>query len=160
MNNYGIRGKDSMDVISLNILLEYLYKRFVVTFLLCLVGAFIKESTVTGKISFTKILSSTIFSSVLICVLMDYVEVPFSLFAAITILVGMWSSSLIKLFLNLKFIQSLGKTLIKNISGPAAKVLERMAEEAENIEEKLEREAKRNAEKEKEEKEKDDDSLK
>ena len=131
-----------MDVISLNILLEYLYKRFVVTFLLCLVGAFIKESTVSGKMNFLSVLSSTIFSSVLICTLIEYIKVPFSLYAAITLLVGMWSSSLIKLFLNLKFVQSLMKVLVKNISGPASKVLGRMAEEVEEFGEKLEKESK------------------
>ena len=122
-----------MDVVSINILLEYLYKRYIVTFLLCLVGAFIKESTLSTakvkKISVLRILSPSIFSSVLICALSDYIKVPFSVYTGICVLTGMWSYPVLKLFMSIKFIQKILKAVIANITGPLGKALTDISED-------------------------------
>lgn len=122
-----------MDPVSINILLEYLYKRYIVTFLLCLVGAFIKESTMSTakvkKISILKILSPSIFSSVLICALSDYMKVPFGVYMGICIVTGMWGSSLVKLFLNAKFIKHLLTTGLARLGGTLGRKLSDMSEE-------------------------------
>lgn len=122
-----------MDPVSINILLEYLYKRYIVTFLLCLVGAFIKESTMSTakvkKISILKILSPSIFSSVLICALSDYMKVPFGVYTGICIVTGMWGSSLVKLFLNIKFIKYLVTTGLAKLGGTLGRKLSDMSEE-------------------------------
>lgn len=127
-----------MDAVSVNILLEYLYKRYIVTFLLCLVGAFIKESTMSTakvkKISISRILSPSIFSSVLICALSDYMKVPFGVYTGICILAGMWSYPLVKLFLNVKFIQHVIKSGLAKLGGSLGKKLSEISEEYYNEE--------------------------
>ena len=122
-----------MDAVSVNILLEYLYKRYIVTFLLCLVGAFIKESTMSTakvkKISILKILSPSIFSSVLICALSDYMKVPFGVYTGICIVTGMWSYPLVKLFLSIKFIKQILRAALANIGGALGRKLTDISED-------------------------------
>lgn len=129
-----------MDIISINILLEYLYKKFAVTFVLCLMGAFLKQSTLStkkvNKIRIADIFSPTIFSTILICAISDYLKVSFSVYTVICLLIGMWGSTLFKLFLNAEFMKRLVKIFLKNISGPLAKGAKELAEELEEEEQK------------------------
>lgn len=128
-----------MDIISVNILLEYLYKKFAVTFILCLMGAFLKQSTLStkkvNKLKLIEIISPTIFSTILICAISDYLKVSFSMYAAMCLLIGMWSSVLIKVFLNLKFIKKFVAIIFKNVSGPLAKFAKYSDDLLEDIEE-------------------------
>ena len=73
-----------MDLISFTVLLEYLYKKFIVTFILCLIGSFIRESlggsTKITQISPTRITGSAVFGSIIMCALLEYIKVPFSIY--------------------------------------------------------------------------------
>lgn len=122
-----------MDAISLNMLLEYLYKKFAVTFVLILMGSFLKQSTLStkrvNKINIASVISPTIFSSVLLCAISEYLDIPFSLYAVISILVGMWSLKILRLFLDIKFIKKLTVIILKNISGPLNKYTNKLADD-------------------------------
>lgn len=129
-----------MDSIYLSLLLEYLYNKFAVTFILCLIGAFLKQSTLNSssrkvsKIKISSLLSPAIFSTILICAISEYLEVSFSVYAVICVLAGMWSSILLKLFLSISFIKKIVAMLLRNIAGPISKYSKEIAEELDDIE--------------------------
>lgn len=121
-----------MDIISFGILLEYLYKKFVVTFILCLIGAFIKETMNTAKLNklnATRTLASAVLASALMCALIDYVKIPFSIYAVITIVAGIWAPTLLKLIMNINFMKTLIKNIFKNMKDPVVKGLSSTIEE-------------------------------
>lgn len=110
-----------MDVISLSILLEYLYKKFMVTFVLCLIGAIIRESLNTvklTKIDIKKLLASVVLSSVIMCAIIDYVTIPFSIYAVVCVIFGIWSQTLIKLVMHTKFMTLVIARLFKKFKDP------------------------------------------
>lgn len=110
-----------MDVISLSILLEYLYKKFMVTFVLCLIGAIIRESLNTvklTKIDIKKLLASVVLSSVIMCAIIDYVMIPFSIYAVVCVIFGIWSQTLIKLVMHTKFMTLVIARLFKKFKDP------------------------------------------
>ena len=110
-----------MDVISLSILLEYLYKKFMVTFVLCLIGAIIRESLNTvklTKINIKKLLASVVLSSVIMCAIIDYVTIPFSIYAVVCVIFGIWSQTLIKLVMHTKFMTLVIARLFKKFKDP------------------------------------------
>ena len=77
-----------MDVITLSILLEFLYNKFMVTFILCFIGSIAREAFNAIKMSrmnIKKLLASTIVASFIICAVLDYVEIPFSIYTVICI---------------------------------------------------------------------------
>ena len=127
-----------MDGIYMSLLLEYLYKKFAVTFILCLIGAFLKQSTLNSrnakKIRLVSLFSPTIFSTILMCVVIDYIEMDFSLYAVVCVLVGMWSNILLKLFLDTKFIKKLVAIVLKKVSGPLSQYSEELMDEISNDE--------------------------
>ena len=74
-------------VITIDVLLEFLYNKFAVTFLVCLVGSFIRETLRSTKSKKSKMLdikrmvTSTVFSTFLMCACVEYVDLPFSVYA-------------------------------------------------------------------------------
>lgn len=124
-----------MDSIYVSLFLEYLYKKFAVTFILCLIGAFLKQSTLNSKkankIKLSSLFSPTIFSTILMCAVVDYIEMNFSIYAVVCVLVGMWSSILLKLFLDTKFIKKLVAIVLKKVSGPLSEYSDELIEEIE-----------------------------
>ena len=126
-----------MDAISVSILLEYLYKKFVVTFIMCLIGAFLRESVKTvkqTKLNTRKTLASAILASVLMCALFDYISIPFSIYTVLTIITGMWSHTLLNLLLNVKIMKVLLKNIFKNIKDPVMQGLSDTMEELDDEE--------------------------
>lgn len=126
-----------MDAISVSILLEYLYKKFVVTFIMCLIGAFLRESVKTvkqTKLNTRKTLASAILASVLMCALIDYISIPFSIYTVLTIITGMWSHTLLNLLLNVKIMKVLLKNIFKNIKDPVMQGLSDTMEELDDEE--------------------------
>lgn len=122
-----------MDNITLDILLEFLYNRFAVTFLMCLLGSLIRETMTSSKknsaLNIPKIVASTIFSTFLMCAAADYlkINIPFSIYAVVCILLGMWAYVIIKFALNGKFMTSLLKVFAKS-ADPIIKDVASMAE--------------------------------
>ena len=116
-----------MEAISITILLEYLYKKFVVTFILCLIGAFIKE-TIGGtskqkQINPKRVLASSILASALMCAVIDYFTFSFSIYAVLTLIVGIWSPQILDAILSAKFMKRLAKNILKSIRDPIANAI-------------------------------------
>lgn len=116
-----------MEAISITILLEYLYKKFVVTFILCLIGAFIKE-TIGGtskqkQLNPKRILASSILASALMCAVIDYFTFSFSIYAVLTLIVGIWSPQILDAILSAKFMKRLAKNILKNLKDPVANAI-------------------------------------
>lgn len=114
-----------MDVISLGLLLEYIYDKFVVTFILCLIGGIIRETASTAmkhkQMNAKKMMASVVLASALMCALVDYVKVPFSIYTIICILVGIWAPVLLKLIMNTKIMMKLVSNIAANMKDPIAK---------------------------------------
>ena len=114
-----------MDVISLGLLLEYLYDKFVVTFILCLIGGIIRETASTAmkqkQMNAKRMMASVVLASALMCALVDYVKVPFSIYTIICILVGTWAPVLLKLIMNTKIMMKLVSNIAANMKDPIAK---------------------------------------
>lgn len=130
-----------MSVLSFTMLLEYLYKKFLVSFILALLGSFMKETLKTTKlqkIESRKIIIPAIFTSVLMCALVDYINIPFGIYVAVNIVAGMWGYQLISLALNANFMKKFVFNLFKNAKASTAKSLVDTLEQTEKIEKKKE----------------------
>lgn len=114
-----------MDSISITLLLDYIYNKYLVTFVLCLMGSFVKELGVVSKnstkINISRTFVSGLFPSLIICAITDHVEMTFSVYVVVCALCGMWGSYLVQLFLNVNFIKKLLSIVLKNITGPLSK---------------------------------------
>lgn len=126
-----------MNTLGVTILLEYIYSKFLTTFIMCLMGSFIKETVLLSKkykkIHISKVLLSGFFSSIIVCVIADYIEMPFSVYTVVCVLFGMWGYPLIQLFLNANFIKKLLAIVLKNVSTPLSKYAEDLSESIEEI---------------------------
>ena len=123
-----------MDILTIGMLLEYLYKKFLVSFILALIGSFMKESLKTAKLKkmdLMKIMVSAIFSSVIICALVDYIKIPFGIYAAVCVIAGMWGYQLLSLALNATFMKKFLCNLFKNTKASALKSLSDTLEQPE-----------------------------
>lgn len=113
-----------MDMMSLGNVLEYLYDRFILTFILCLIGAIIRETMNTMKltsINIKRMMASVIMASTLMCIVVDYVEFQFSIYIAVCIIVGIWSPYIMKVILDSKIMGKFVRGVLKNMKDPIAK---------------------------------------
>ena len=122
-----------MDQLTFTLLLDYLYHKFAVTFVICIIGVMIKviSNTIgTGqKISISKMIASTMFSTVLMCAIGEFVYINFSLYVLLSVVIGMWSNSIISFALNSKFMSKLLLKYFKKTIGPVAKTISEALEE-------------------------------
>lgn len=133
-----------MGNITFNILLEFLYNRFAVTFIFCLIGSCIREALKTtkkdskSKINIKKIATSTMFSTFLMCACAEYIDLPFGVYAVLSVFGGMWGLVIAELAMNGNFvIKFLGKLTKKVITDPIVKnALESASETIKEEEEK------------------------
>lgn len=127
-----------MHNISLNDILEYLYDRFILTFVLCLIGAIIRETMNTMKltsIDIKRMMASVIMSSTLMCIIVDYIELQFSIYVSVCIVVGVWSPFIMKLILNSKIMAKILSGVLSNVKNPIAEeVSEAITDAAEEVE--------------------------
>ena len=116
-----------MNEITVYVLLEFLYNKFAVTFLLCLIGAGTREVFRSTKdkdskrLDIKKIATSTVFSTFLMCACAEYIDLPFSVYAIASIVCGMWGLALINLVLNGKFINKFLVNVSKKVADPIVK---------------------------------------
>lgn len=128
-----------MNDITVDILLEFLYNHFAVTFIFCLTGALIRETarSTTSKdkeskmLNIKRIVTSTMFSTFLMCACAEYIDLPFSVYAITSVFCGMWGLVMVNLALNGKFITKLSKSMFKKmITDPLIKSAVESATEA------------------------------
>lgn len=143
-----------MSAISLGMLLEYLYTKFLVTFMLNLMGAFIRESVdkKVKRLNPKRMIASALFSSVLLCAAADYITVSFSLYVLLGIINGIWANAVLTAFLSASFMKKLAMNVFKAVPQSTVKAIGKTIAEMED--DKDEKRANDNNEKE------DDSSLK
>ena len=140
--------------ITVDVLLEFLYTKFAVTFILCLIGSWIREalkaypskkeeSIKTQIVNIGRMATSTIFSTFLMCACADYVELQFSIYAIICVLCGMWGLAIVNVVMSGKFLSN--SDILKKITDPiiqgAIKTVSKELEEQQKELEKQQEEA-------------------
>lgn len=114
-----------MEQPTFTLLLDYLYSQFAVTFILSIVGVVIRVMVKTinnkDRVSIGKLIASTMFSTFLMCAVREYIHINFSVYVLLCVVVGMWSSSIVSIVLNSKFMSSLVRKYLKRTAGPVAK---------------------------------------
>lgn len=128
--------------ITKTVLLDYLYNKFAITFVLCLIGAFIKECAKEYNNPIEKkekrnvlnmkiVLSSSIFCTFLMCAIAEYANIQFTIYALICVIAGMWSSIIIRAAMNFRFMKTFLINFFKNL-GPVFKASSKAIQELEN----------------------------
>lgn len=125
-----------MDQLTFTLLLDYIYNRFAVTLVLCSVGVVIKniinDISYKRKVSIGKTVASSMFSTVLMCAVKDYIDITFSVYVLTCVIVGMWSTKIISLVADSKFMGKVTKRLLKSIASPVADAVSDVLDEEEN----------------------------
>lgn len=116
-----------MEEFTFTLLLDYLYHRFSITFILTMLGVVIRilMSSVSSKqkVSIGEVLASTMFSTILMCAIAEAIQIAFTLYVLICVVAGMWNTKIVNLAMNSKFMTKLVTKYLKNIAGPVAKTL-------------------------------------
>lgn len=124
-----------MNTLTLSVLLEYLYEKFLVTFILCLIGASAREMMATvrlHKIHIERMMISVVVSSATMCAILDYIELHFSIYVFVCIVIGLWSKSVLNLLMNSKFVLRILSSVTGSMKDPISKAAtEIMTEELE-----------------------------
>lgn len=125
-------GRD-LDQIEFALFLDYIYNRFAATFVLCIVGAAIKNITINAKhnekISIGEIIISSIFSTALMCAIRDYIGMPFSVYVVASMIAGMWGAKFIALASDNVFMKKAAKTILKSVSNPVTNAVSNALDE-------------------------------
>lgn len=116
--------------------LEYLYDKFAVTFILCIVGVFIKECIGNvrrnKKFKVKRILSSVIVSTAIMCAIGSNLSLSFEWYALVNILFGAWSNSIASFVLSSKFMTKYIPKFLHNLANPIAKTIADVLEDDDN----------------------------
>ena len=129
-----------------------------VTFILCLIGAIARETfnaVKMSKMDIKKLLISIIVASFLLCAIIDYVEIPFSVYTIVCIVCGIWSQSILKLIMHTKFMTLILGRILKKIKEP---IIEEIADVIEELEENDKKDCDNNKDNKLDSSEKEDDS--
>lgn len=121
-----------MNEFSLDILLEFLYNRFAFTIVFCFFGSFTKEFVTNriigsngkkGSFNFWKVIISSIFSTILVCVAADYISIDLHIgtFILICFIVGVWGFEILKCLMDKKFLSTFFGSISKSIANPILK---------------------------------------
>lgn len=117
-----------MNQLTFTLFLDYFYNNFAVTFVLCCMGVAIRNivnesNTNNNKISITKTMASSIFSTTLVCAVNEYIDISFNTYALVCVLIGIWSAKIISLATNSKFMGKIVSKFLKGISSPIMKAV-------------------------------------
>lgn len=126
----------TQQLVTINIFLDYIYNKFGITFLMCLLGLIIGEYATTVRknhkeIKIVGLLLYNFFITSLMCALLEYRKLPISIYFFICILIGMWGKTLIKIFTNIKIVNTFIKHFAKGIGTPISKAISETVEETE-----------------------------
>ena len=114
-----------MEQPTFTLFLDYLYSKFAVTFILCIIGVVIRliSTAVNNKqrVSRGKLIASTMFSTFLMCAVGEYIHINFSVYVFLCVVVGMWSTKIVSLALDSKFMSKVTLKCLKKVASPVAK---------------------------------------
>lgn len=117
-----------MEQFTFTLLLDYLYHRFSITFIITMLGVVIRilmsNVNLHQKVSIGKVIASTMFSTVLMCAVSELVPFSFTVYVLVCVIAGMWSMKIVSLGLNSKFMSKVLSRYIKSIAEPIADALE------------------------------------
>lgn len=125
-----------MGTISFTLLLDYLYNKFAVTFILSIIGVSIREIVgnvnARQRIDISKVLASTVFTTIAMCALREYVNLSFSVYVLLCVVMSMWSPWIVSLVLNSKFMGAvLTRFIKKTLPEPISDTIEELINEEE-----------------------------
>lgn len=110
-----------MEQFTFTLLLDYIYHRFAITFILTLLGVVIRVlmSNVNSKqqVGIGKVVASAMFSTILMCAITELVPFAFTVYVLACVLSGMWSMKIVSLGLDSKFMTKIISKYIKNVAG-------------------------------------------
>lgn len=116
-----------MEQFTFTLLLDYIYNKFALTFLIAILGVVIRTlmSNVSAKqkVSIGKVLASTVFSTILMCAIRELIPFTFTVYVLVCVIVGMWSMKIVSLVMDSKFMTKFISKYLKSIAGPVAKSL-------------------------------------
>ena len=116
-----------MEQFTFTLLLDYIYNKFALTFLITILGVVIRTlmSNVSAKqkVSIGKVLASTVFSTILMCAIRELIPFTFTVYVLVCVIVGMWSMKIVSLVMDSKFMTKFISKYLKSIAGPVAKSL-------------------------------------
>lgn len=125
-----------MEQFTFTLLLDYIYHKFAITFILCMIGIVIrllmKNVNVKQKIGIGKVIASTMFSTILMCAIGEWIDFEFTVYVLVCVIVGMWSMAIVQLVMDSKFMTKFLNKYLKSIAGPVAKSLSDALEEGNN----------------------------
>ena len=105
-------------IISYTDLLDYILNRFLVVFIICFIGSFVKDLYDTylnlSPIYIKRITISSMFAAVVLCAGFEYFEVSIALFVLICFFSGIWSFKVLEVMMNWEMVKVLLKHLFKN----------------------------------------------
>lgn len=118
---------DSNDAITLYGLLDYLYNRFAVTYLMCFLGVMIGQSLRIFSNGLKKIKPASAFNiamqgalvTVIMCALQDFINIKsMNVYVLCCTFIGLWSPLVIKLITNLTVVKKLIVNITKRLKDP------------------------------------------
>ena len=123
-----------MGTTTFTLLLDYLYNKFAVTFILSIIGISIKEMVdnvnAGRRISISKVLASTVFSTIVMCAVRECINFSFGVYALLCVIASMWSPWLISLVMNTKVAGAIIKKCVKvTLPGPITDTIEDVVDE-------------------------------
>lgn len=129
-----------MEQFTFTLLLDYIYNKFALTFLITILGVVIRTlmSNVSAKqkVSIGKVLASTVFSTILMCAIRELIPFTFTVYVLVCVIVGMWSMKIVSLVMDSKFMTKFISKYLTSIAGPVAKSLsDALDDEDDNVDE-------------------------
>lgn len=116
-----------MNQFTLALFIDYMYNRFILTFVLCLLGALSKDLYDTiknlNKINISRILVSSLFGSITMSALLDVVNWKFSIHVLVCFFTGMWAFKLLEFAMNWNIVKAFLKALFKQSKGVISKTI-------------------------------------
>lgn len=132
-----------MSEITFPMFIEFLYSKFLLSFIICFFGALITQVVETvkrsNKMELHKMFASAFSSALVVCVITDYKELTIGVYTFLCFFLGLWGADILGILLNQSYIMHFVRNFLKNTVTPAGNALSKTIEEIEEQKEKVER---------------------
>lgn len=127
-----------MTEISFAVFIEFLYSKFLLSFIICFFGALVAQIIETvkksNKIQLAKIFASSLASALVVCVIIDYKELSVALYTFLCFFLGLWGADILKILLNQSYILQFIRNFLSTTVTPAGKAFSKTMEDIEKQE--------------------------
>jgi hypothetical protein len=125
-----------MHEFTLALLIDYLYNKFLMAFVISLLGAFTRDVMDTyknlSKINISKVVCSSIFSSVILSAIIDIVNWNFSVHVVVCFFTGLWSHKLLEFVMDWNIVKTFLVNILKNTKGTVAQSISETIKEVDD----------------------------